>query len=113
MLARHRPQPCALVRAVPQATINARNRARRDPVRQRRHPGGRQPRGVIKEQAVDQEQYHYLIYLEASSNLWRWTLYNPLGRTAAQSVEKYYNKEDCLAAINAIKSSGSAPVRER
>ena len=68
---------------------------------------------MIKEQAVDQEQYHYLIYLEASSNLWRWTLYNPLGRMAAQSVEKYYNKEDCLAAINAVKSSGSALVRER
>ena len=68
---------------------------------------------MIKEQAVDQEQYHYLIYLEPGSNLWRWTFYNPLGRMAAQSVEKYYNNEDCLAAINAIKSSGSAPVRER
>jgi uncharacterized protein YegP (UPF0339 family) len=62
---------------------------------------------------VDTEQYHYLIYREPSSNLWRWTLYNPLGRMAAQSVEKYYNKQDCLAAIDAIKASGSAPVRER
>jgi len=53
------------------------------------------------------------MYLEPGSNLWRWTLYNPLGRMAAQSVEKYYNKEDCLAAINAVKSSASAPVRER
>jgi uncharacterized protein YegP (UPF0339 family) len=35
------------------------------------------------------------------------------GQTAAQSVEKYHNKKDWLAAINAIKSSGSAPVRER
>jgi uncharacterized protein YegP (UPF0339 family) len=68
---------------------------------------------VIKEPPVDQEQYHYLIYLEPGSNLWRWTLYNQLGRMAAQGVEKYYNKEDCLAAINAVKSSGSAPVRER
>ena len=98
---------------VPQATIHARDRARRDSVRQRRHVCGRQQRGVIKEQPVDQQQYHYLIYLEPSSNLWRWTLYNPLGRMAAQSVEKYYNKDDCLAAINAVKSSGSAPVRER
>jgi uncharacterized protein YegP (UPF0339 family) len=62
---------------------------------------------------VDEEQYNYVMYLEPSSNLWRWTLYNPLGRMAAQSVEKYYNKADCLAAINAVKSSGSAPVQER
>ena len=62
---------------------------------------------------MDKEQYHYLIYLEPSSNLWRWSLYNSLGRVVAQSVEKYYNKADCLAAINAVKSSGAAPVRER
>jgi uncharacterized protein YegP (UPF0339 family) len=68
---------------------------------------------MIREPPVDQEQYHYLVYREPSSNLWRWTLYNELGRMAAQSVEKYYNKADCLAAINAVKSSGSAPVRER
>ena len=68
---------------------------------------------MTEEDLVDEEQYHYQIYLEASSNLWRWSLYNPLGRIAAQSVEKYYNKADCLAAINAVKSSGSAPVQER
>ena len=62
---------------------------------------------------MNEAQYHYLIYREQSSNLWRWTLYNELGRMAAQSVEKYYNKADCLAAIDAVKSSGSAPVRER
>ena len=62
---------------------------------------------------MEKEQYYYLMYLEPSSNLWRWTLYNPLGRMAAQSVEKYYNKSDCLAAINAVKSSGSAAVRVR
>ena len=62
---------------------------------------------------MEQTQSHYLIYLEPSSNLWRWSLYNPLGRVVAQSVEKYYNKADCLAAIDAVKSSGSAPVRER
>jgi uncharacterized protein YegP (UPF0339 family) len=68
---------------------------------------------VIEERRVDKEQYYYLIYLEPNSNLWRWSLYNPLGRIAAQSVEKYYNKADCLAAISAVKSSNSAPVRER
>ena len=68
---------------------------------------------MSEDKRVDKEQYHYLIYLEPSSNLWRWSLYNPLGRIAARSVEKYYNKEDCLAAINAVKSSGPAPVREQ
>src|SRR4051794_13902838 len=48
-----------------------------------------------REKLVDEGQYHYLIYQEPSSNLWRWSLYNPLGRVAAQSVEKYYNKDDC------------------
>jgi uncharacterized protein YegP (UPF0339 family) len=68
---------------------------------------------MTQERPMEQQAYHYQIYLEASSNLWRWSLYNPLGRIAAQSVEKYYNKQDCLAAIDAIKASGSAPVRER
>ncbi len=68
---------------------------------------------MIEENVMDEEQYHYLMYLESSSNLWRWSLYNALGRVAAQSVEKYYNRADCLAAINAVKSSGSAPIRER
>lgn len=67
----------------------------------------------MRETRVDDGQYYYLVYREASSNLWRWTLYNPLGRMAAQSVEKYYNKGDCLAAIDAVKASGAAPVRER
>jgi uncharacterized protein YegP (UPF0339 family) len=62
---------------------------------------------------VDNGQFYYLIYREPNSNLWRWTLYNPLGRMAAQSVEKYYNRQDCVAAIDAVKASGSAPVRER
>lgn len=62
---------------------------------------------------MGEEPYTYLIYIEPSSNLWRWTLYNPLGRMAAQSVEKYYNKADCLAAIDAVKASGPAPVREK
>ncbi len=65
------------------------------------------------EAQVDDEQYYYLFYREPNSNLWRWTLYNPQGRMAAQSVEKYYNRQDCLAAIDAVKASGSAPVRER
>jgi hypothetical protein len=45
-----------------------------------RHPG---PAGKLRR--VDTEQYNYLVYRELSSNLWRWTLYNPLGRMAAKS----------------------------
>ncbi len=56
---------------------------------------------------------YYVYYLEASSNLWRWTLYNADDRMLAQSVEKYYNKQDCLAAIEAVKSSAKAPVNEQ
>jgi uncharacterized protein YegP (UPF0339 family) len=68
---------------------------------------------VNEDGRVDNEQYHFMVYQEPSSNLWRWTLYNALGRMAAQSVEKYYNKQDCLASIDAVKASGSAVVRER
>jgi uncharacterized protein YegP (UPF0339 family) len=68
---------------------------------------------VTEDRWVDNEQYYFLVYQEPSSNLWRWTLYNPLGRMAAQSVEKYYNKQDCLASIDAVKASGSAIVREQ
>jgi uncharacterized protein YegP (UPF0339 family) len=31
----------------------------------------------------------------------------------ARNVEKYYNRADCLAAINVVKASGPAPVKER
>lgn len=56
---------------------------------------------------------YYVYYLEASSNLWRWTLYNESNRMLAQSVEKYYNKAEVVAAIDLVKSSGSVPVKER
>jgi hypothetical protein len=130
----HRPQPRALVRAVPQAAVHARNRARRDSVRQRRHACSRQQRGVTKEQSVDHQGA-----IGGSPRSNRWIRSNttikgaiplsdipgtefkslaidalqPPGSDAAQSVEKYYNKEACLDAIDAVKSSGSAPVRER
>jgi len=68
---------------------------------------------MIEDRTMEDGQYRYVMYLEKNSNLWRWTLYNALGRMAAQSVEKYYNRDDCLAAINAVKSSQSAPVVER
>lgn len=51
------------------------------------------------------------MYKDASFQ-WRWTLYAANYRKIANSGEAYYNKADCLAAINLVKGSGSAPVRE-
>jgi len=31
----------------------------------------------------------------------------------ARNVEKYYNKEECLAAIDVVKSSSAVPVKVR
>jgi uncharacterized protein YegP (UPF0339 family) len=56
---------------------------------------------------------YYVFYREESSNLWRWTLSGEDDRKMAESVEKYYNKADCLAAIDKVKHSAEAPVRER
>jgi len=56
---------------------------------------------------------YYVFFHEQSSNLWRWTLYGEDNRKMAESVEKHYNKADCLAAIDKVKQSAQAPVRER
>jgi uncharacterized protein YegP (UPF0339 family) len=53
----------------------------------------------------------YYIYKD-NQNLWRWRLRAANNRTIADSGESYYNKQDCLAAINLVKSSGNAPVYE-
>jgi uncharacterized protein YegP (UPF0339 family) len=56
---------------------------------------------------------HYEVYREPSSNLWCWTLYDERGRMLARNVEKYYNKEDCFAAVDVVKHSRSIPVSEK
>ena len=56
---------------------------------------------------------YYVFYREESSNLWRWTLYGEDNRKMAESVEMHYNSADCLAAIEKVKRSAQAPVRER
>jgi hypothetical protein len=56
---------------------------------------------------------HYQVYREPSSNLWCWTLYDGQGRMLARNVEKYYNKEDCLAAVDVVRFSRSIPVNEQ
>lgn len=43
---------------------------------------------------------------------YRWTLYAANNRKIANSGEGYHNRADCIAAINLVKGSGSAPIRE-
>jgi len=62
---------------------------------------------------VSEDGLYYVAYLEPSSNLWCWTLYNADNRMLARNVEKYYNKAECLAAIEVVRNSSAVPVRER
>ena len=52
---------------------------------------------------------HYLIYQDTAYQ-WRWTLIAANGRKIANGGEGYYNKADCLAAIDLVKGSWQAPV---
>lgn len=54
-------------------------------------------------------EYH--MYRDASLQ-WRWYLLAGNNRKIANSGEGYHNKSDCLAAINLVKGSGNAPVKE-
>lgn len=53
----------------------------------------------------------YYIYKDASG-YWRWRLKASNGRIVADSGEGYYNRQDCLNAINLVKSSTIAPIYE-
>lgn len=55
---------------------------------------------------------YYLIYRDASLQ-WRWRLIAGNSRIIADSGESYHNKSDCLHAINLVKGSSNAPVREQ
>ena len=54
-------------------------------------------------------EYH--VYRDSISQ-WRWYLLAGNNRKIANSGEGYHNKADCIAAINLVKSSGSAPIKE-
>ena len=45
-----------------------------------------------------------------TQGLWRWYLQAANNRKIADSGESYYNKADCRAAIDLVKSSRNAPV---
>lgn len=51
----------------------------------------------------------FYIYRDAN-NQWRWYLAAANNRKIANSGEGYFNQTDCLAAINLVKGSNSAPV---
>jgi len=53
----------------------------------------------------------YHIYQD-KQGYWRWYLQAANNRKIADSGEGYHNRQDCLAAINLVKGSGSAPVKE-
>jgi uncharacterized protein YegP (UPF0339 family) len=54
----------------------------------------------------------YWVYKDTSGQ-WRWQLLAANNRIIAASGESYYNKQDCLSAIQLVKSSTNAPVKER
>jgi uncharacterized protein YegP (UPF0339 family) len=53
----------------------------------------------------------YEIYKDVQL-LWRWRLKAANNKTIADSGESYQNKQDCLDAINLVKSSKDAPVAD-
>jgi len=51
----------------------------------------------------------YYVYKDANGH-WRWYLLAANNRKIANSGEGYWNKADCLSAIDLVKNSKSAPV---
>ncbi len=47
-----------------------------------------------------------------TAGYWRWRLLAANNRTIADSGEGYFNKADCLSAIELVKSVYNAPVYE-
>ena len=53
----------------------------------------------------------YHVYKDAAGE-WRWRLLAANNRNIANSGQGYANKQDCLDAIELVKNSRSAPVKE-
>ena len=53
----------------------------------------------------------FLLYRD-TQGYYRWTLFAANNKKIANSGEGYFNKADCLSAINLVKGSSSAPVKE-
>lgn len=54
----------------------------------------------------------YYMYKD-SQGYWRWTLEGANNRKIAKSGEIYYNEAACLEAVNLVKGSGDAPIKQR
>jgi uncharacterized protein len=54
---------------------------------------------------------YFHLYVDVNRQ-YRWTLYAANNRKIANAGEGYHNRIDCIAAINLVKGSGSAPIRE-
>jgi uncharacterized protein len=55
---------------------------------------------------------YFYLYKDASSQ-WRWTLYSNNTLKVANSGESYWNKSDCLHAIDLVRGTNSyTPVKE-
>ncbi len=54
---------------------------------------------------------YYTIYRDSAGE-WRWNLKAANHESIASSGEGYVNKSDCEHAIDLVKSSANAPVRE-
>ena len=53
----------------------------------------------------------YYLYKD-NQGLWRWYLQAANNKTIALSSESNYNKQDCIHAIDLVKSAWNAPVYE-
>lgn len=51
----------------------------------------------------------YYVFKDVASQ-WRWRLLAANNRIIATSGESYWNKQDCLHAIDLVKGSSAAPV---
>lgn len=53
----------------------------------------------------------YVLYTDTSGN-WRWRLVASNNRIIANSGEGYYNRQDCISAVNLVKGSSTAPITD-
>jgi uncharacterized protein YegP (UPF0339 family) len=55
---------------------------------------------------------HFTLYKD-NSRQYRWTFYADNGKAIAVSSESYHNKQDCVNAINIVKTKApAAPVKD-
>src|SRR5919205_816059 len=54
----------------------------------------------------------YSVYKDAAGE-WRWNLRASNNQIIADSGEGYHNRQDCLHAIELVKASKGAPVRDK